>query len=73
MPRGLNIKQALLDYNNKYNYSYTQKDVARRLWPDIKNSKNYIQLIINGTKKVSKEEINKICKMLECQPNKLLK
>ena len=73
MPKGLNIKEVLLNYNNKYNYSYTQKDIANKLWPNIKNSENYIQLLINGTKKVSKSEIKQICKMLECDPNTLLK
>ena len=71
MGKGLNIKRALLEYNEANNEKKRIGVVAEKVYPDLVNPSSKVTGVINGSIKVSKGEVMLFCEELKCDPNKL--
>jgi hypothetical protein len=71
MGKGLEIKRALLDYNENQRQKKTIKEVAEKIYPKLAGSASKVTGIINGKVKVNREEVLLFCQELKCDPNKL--
>lgn len=70
MSKGLNIKMALLEHNEKFPPK-TQGEVARAVYPDLSQPDAKVSLVIKGSTKVSRDEVLAFCRELKCDANRL--
>ena len=71
MSKGLNIKRALLEYNEENTQKKRIGDIAKKIYPDLVNPSSKVTGIINGSIKVNRKEVTLFCEELKCDPNKL--
>ena len=70
MSKGLNIKMALLEHNEKHPPK-TQGEIARVVYPELSQPDAKVSLVISGATKVSRAEVLAFCHELKCDANKL--
>ncbi len=72
----LNLKQAILDYENRTGEKMTEKRLASLIWPELSENNRKVRLskLINGkTKRIDIETVKMICKTLKVDCNSLFR
>lgn len=71
MGKGLRIKTALYEYNENRKKKKRLGDIAKKVYPSIKDPGYKVTGVIKGTIKVNRDEVELFCEQLKCDPNKL--